>query len=128
MEVNVKYFTEAQDIWRKFVPEKGQSNVVEGELIRAIEKLRTEAYDNGNANWDIAFAYFCDYIWEKLNDSTTFSLNEIKEIRSDLDRILEYKEPYLEDDLYDRIADYVIVWSKVHNGPIPREHDPQQYR
>ncbi|MFS0907509.1 hypothetical protein AB3N02_31575 [Priestia aryabhattai] len=46
----MRYFEEAKEIWVKYVPKSGQSGVVEGELIRAIEKLRCEAQDNGNAN------------------------------------------------------------------------------
>jgi hypothetical protein len=48
----VKYFEEAKHLWRTYVPKQGQSETVQGELIRAIEKLRDEAQRNGNGNWD----------------------------------------------------------------------------
>lgn len=124
----MKYFKEAQSIWTHQVPKKGQSETVEGELIRAIEKLRTEAYENGNANWDEAFSYFIEYIWKTLIDVTLFKDEEINEIGSILDRLKAYKQPYLEDDLYDKLADYAVMWSQAKNGPVAREHDPKQYR
>jgi len=51
----MKYFEEAKQIWVNYVPKSGQSDTVEGELIRAIEKLRYEAQNNGNVNWDQGF-------------------------------------------------------------------------
>ncbi|MFF2440086.1 hypothetical protein [Priestia megaterium] len=51
----MKYFDEAKELWLNYVPRNGQSDIVEGEVIRAIEKLRFEAQGNGNANWDGGF-------------------------------------------------------------------------
>jgi hypothetical protein len=42
-------------IWRQFVPSAGQAETVQGELLRAMEKLRDEAARNGNGNWDEGF-------------------------------------------------------------------------
>jgi hypothetical protein len=39
-------------IWRHMVPKSGQSGTVQGELLRAVEKLRWEAQSNGNINRD----------------------------------------------------------------------------
>lgn len=39
----MKYFDEAKELWVNYVPRNGQSDIVEGEVIRAIEKLRCEA-------------------------------------------------------------------------------------
>ncbi|MFT9847797.1 hypothetical protein [Aneurinibacillus sp. REN35] len=124
----MKYFEEAKDIWLNHVPKSGQADTVEGELIRAIEKLRYEAQNNGNGNWDEGFERFCHYLWEILNDNKTFSTNILKEIRTDIDTLLTYEEPYLEDDLYDRITDHIIEWTFAHKGPTKREKDPKQYR
>ncbi|MDF2052697.1 hypothetical protein [Priestia megaterium] len=124
----MKYFEEAKDLWINHVPKNGQANTVQGELIRAVEKLRYEAHNNGNGNWDIGFEKFCEYIWEILNDSTIFREQDIKEIRNDLDVILNHEQPYLEDDLYDRIIDRIIEWHLAQDGLIKREKDLTQYR
>lgn len=39
---------------------------MQGELLREIEKIRCEAQDNGNINWDDDYSYFCDFISGKL--------------------------------------------------------------
>jgi hypothetical protein len=80
----MKYFEEAKIIWKSHVPKSGQSDTVEGELIRAVEKLRYEVQNNDNGNWDTGFERFCQYLWEKLNDDKTFHSKLIKEIKSEL--------------------------------------------
>ncbi len=124
----MKYFEEAKAIWKKYVPQNGQSETVEGELIRAIEKLRYEAQNNGNANWDVGFVRFCDYIWDSLNDDVVFKHDELKEIKNDVDELRNSVVPVFDDEFYDRIIDRVIEWGLAHNGPIKRERDPLQYR
>lgn len=124
----MKYFEEAKNIWKNYVPKSGQSEIVEGELIRAIEKFRYEAQNNGNGNWDEGFELFCQYIWDILNDDKVFEKDVLHEIRTDIDTINNSEVPYLEDDLYDRITDHIIEWSIAHKGPIKRTKDPKQHR
>jgi hypothetical protein len=124
----MRYFEEAKKIWKTQVPKKGQSDTVEGELLRAVEKLRYEAQNNGNGNWDEGFERFCKYIWDILNDDKVFDSNALEEIREDIKTLLNSEEPYLEDDLYDRITDRCVEWSIAHNGPVKRGKDPKQYR
>ncbi|MFB8427071.1 hypothetical protein ACFC4S_34580 [Priestia megaterium] len=125
----MKYFEQAKEIWSKYVPKSGQSNIVEGELIRAIEKLRWEAHSNGNANWDEGFEMLALYILEILNDNDVFKPDTLLEIQSDINILLNAEnEPYLEDDLYDRLVDCVIEWHIAKKGPIKREINPNLYR
>jgi hypothetical protein len=76
----MKYFEEVKVIWKNHVPKCGQSDTVEGELIRAVERLRHEAHVNGNINWDKGFEMFCEYIWNVLNDDSTFDNQVLEEI------------------------------------------------
>lgn len=126
--IKIKYFEEAKFIWKNYVPKNGQSDTVQGELIRAVEKLRCEAQDNGNINWDNGFELFCDYIWNILSSWDKFSEEALIEIRTDINRVLDYKSPYVEDDLYDRITDRIIEWYLDNKEPIKRNKDTNQYR
>jgi hypothetical protein len=128
MEVNMKYFEEAKNIWINHVPKSGQADTVEGELLRAIEKLRYEAQNNGNVNWDNGFERFCQFLWETLNDRTVFDQYVLDEIKMNIDRLLDYEAPCFEDALYDSITDHIVEWSFAHKGPIKREKDPNQHR
>ncbi|MED4029202.1 hypothetical protein P4672_23420 [Priestia megaterium] len=125
----MKYFDEAKELWLNYVPRNGQSDIVEGEVIRAIERLRCEAQGNGNANWDGGFEMLVLYILDVLNDPDVFSTAMLAEIKADVHTLLTSAEdPYLEDDVYDRLTDRVIEWHIAKGGPIKREKNSQLYR
>ena len=48
----MRYLDEAKELWAKYVPQEGQADTQQGELLRAVEKLRHETMNNGNINWD----------------------------------------------------------------------------
>jgi hypothetical protein len=112
-------------IWQAYVPNSGQSKMVQGELLRAIEKLRDEAMRNGNVNWDDGFVILAHYIVDTLSASNDISSQQKVQLKSDVDRILDYDHPYLEDDLYDRITHVIIDWYLSHKDPIPRKRNPK---
>ncbi|MEW9701864.1 hypothetical protein [Paenibacillus sp. SI8] len=125
---NLKYFEEAKFLWKTYVPKQGQSETVQGELIRAVEKLRDESQRNGNGNWDECFGMFCDYIYNVLFNSGIFTEAIKQKIVNDINRIRDYENPYLEDDLYDRLTDRIIEWYFQNREPIQKLYDPKQYR
>ena len=55
----MQHFETCKKLW-KTVPKTGQADTLCAELLREVEKLRCEAQDNGNMNWDDNFAFFCD--------------------------------------------------------------------
>lgn len=124
----MKYLEEAKELWKKYVPKRGQAGTVQGELLRSIEKLRNEAQRNGNVNWDDGHERLSDFVLSKLKDVSVFSTEAINEIERDISRIKNYSDPYTDDDLYDRLTDYVIEWYKAHPEPIPHQHDPDLLR
>ena len=69
------------------------------------------------------------YILEILNDNDVFKTDTLLEIQTDVNILLtsEY-EPYLEDDLYDRLADRVVEWHLAKKGPIKRTINQNLYR
>jgi hypothetical protein len=62
----VNYQQEARLLWQTSVPPRGQAATVQGELLRAMEKLRDEAQRNGNLNWGSGHAAFIAYLRENL--------------------------------------------------------------
>jgi hypothetical protein len=124
----MRYFEDAKKLWETLVPKSGQAATVQGELIRAIERLRWEAQNNGNANWDEGFIRFCDYLEETLLSAPEFHETARVEIRSDVTRMREFENPYLDDDLYDRLTDRVVEYYRHCGRLISREPDPRQSR
>lgn len=143
-----KYPKECSYIWKNYVPERGQADNLQGELLREIEKLRWEAQSNGNINWDEDFAYFCDFISNTLSEQSIFSEAEKEEAASIMNRLKSYgiyakqandgeipyddidmyKIAYIEDDLYDIICDKIARLHMENRKPLPYEKNESIYR
>ena len=121
-------------IWRNLVPKSGQSGTVQGEALRAIEKLRWEAQKNGNINWDEGFELLIEFLRHFFAGVDTSTQNSIE---SDLDRLQNFlspfefesredadKGPYVHDDLYDRLTEHLIAFCRQNPAPIARDHNP----
>lgn len=110
------------------MPKSGQSDTVQGELLRASEKLRDEAHRNGNMNWDQGHEILANYIKKTLLKSSDLSWLRKRRLKSDIGVVLNYEEPYLEDDVFDRIEKAILDWCLKNRDPIPREHNPNLHR
>ena len=134
-------FDVAKWIWKNLVPKSGQADSIQGEILRSIEKLRYEAQNNGNINWDDRFEMFIDFLEKTLASEESFSAETRASIVADLERLRTFifpdelendmqasKLPYVDDDLYDRLTDHLVAFCRQHPQVIPRPHDPRQYR
>lgn len=115
-------------IWQNLVPKNGQAETVQGELLRAVEKLRWEAQTNGNINWDQGFQILLDYLEAVLGAEPKFPQADRDGIRADLERLRDYESPYVEDDLYDRLTTAVVRYARVHPMPVPHTRNPDLHR
>lgn len=126
-------------IWENFIPESGQSNYVQSEVLRAIEKLRWEAQHNGNMNWDDGFVIFIDYIEEILTSDKKMDPEVVKQVKTDLERLRNFetptkpnfdpkKLPYVENDLYNRLFDSLASYCRLNPVLIKRQINPKQHR
>lgn len=143
-----KYFNECKYIWQNYVPKKGQADNLQGELLREIEKIRCEAQDNGNINWDNDYSCFCDFISKKLSEQSIFSASEKEEITLIMSYLKECgvyaqkfnrgeipennidigKIAYVNDNLYDIICDKIGRLHKESGKPIPYEKNDNMKR
>ncbi|WP_379139046.1 hypothetical protein [Paenibacillus sp. sgz500958] len=108
------YMEHHHEFWqlsKDYDPKTGLSDTVEGKLIIAIETLRTEAQENKNRNWDHELEQHCEYLRKTFIDASFFKEEVIGQINKDIDRILNYKDPYLKHDLYDRVSDRIVELS-----------------
>ncbi|HRF99868.1 MAG TPA: hypothetical protein PKZ75_02055 [Bacteroidia bacterium] len=120
-----EYLETGKFIWKNYVPKSGQAETVQGELLRAIEKLADEAQRNGNINFnEDCHTIFISFIRKYLNDEKLFDKATIKQINQDLDTISIEDEPYTEDDLYDRLRERIIDWYLNNKTPIPNSKNP----
>src|SRR6266542_1987495 len=102
-----KYAKEYDALFDKLVPESGQADTVQGELLRAIVRLASECFRNGNMNWDDGFDVFVDFLWNHLPDPAIFDSVTIEEINEDLGQLgpgteeMDFDED--NQDFFDRI-------------------------
>lgn len=122
------YFKTAKIIWQKLVPKSGQANTVQGELLRAIEKLRDEAQRNGNENFDKnCHGLLIEFLRKELTTKDVFEQMITDKLNEDLDRLSVKNNPYLEDDIYDRITDRIIDWYLKNPTQILHEKNDKLY-
>jgi hypothetical protein len=131
----------ARWLWDNLVPASGQSAWLQGEMLRAIEKLRWEAQVNGNINWDDRFVMFIAFLRDRLLTQNEIGPDVRESIAADLDRLENFlppealedgaapeRLPYVEDDLYDRLTSHVVSFCRRHAELIPFEANVAQYR
>jgi|KBSMisStandDraft_5_1062788.scaffolds.fasta_scaffold1161813_2 hypothetical protein len=121
------YLAEAKGIWRQFVPPSGQSETVQGELLRAVEKLRDEAIRNGNGNWDEGFRILLAYLKQHLLDAKVFSPDQVERSKELLKRLRRGSDPLLEDEPYDYLGERVVDYYR-HYGSKAHTHNPKLWR
>lgn len=123
-----EYLQHGKYIWQNFVPKSGQAEFVQGELLRAIEKLRDEAYRNGNGNFnEKCHGILIQYLRAKLSDKKVFEEEIIEKINKDLDRLNIEDQPYTEDAIFDEIDDRIVDWYLYYGGEIRHEKNTELY-
>ena len=123
----MQYFEEARNIWASFVPKAGQADTVQGELLRAVEKLRDEATRNGNANWDEGFETLLSYLNQKLSDKRVFPPDLAARNTQLLAQLANADAPCMRDDVYDELGDRVVEYFRFY-GSQTREFNPNLHR
>lgn len=138
-----QYMEECKFIWKNYVPKNGQAHVLQGELLRQIEKLRCEAQDNGNINWDDDYEFFCDFLRDTLSKQTFLSHSDKSRVVLAIDYLKtcgnyarDYREgkicdeklnvdklAYIGDNLYDIVADTIGLLQNKYDKPIPYSYN-----
>ncbi|BBA36213.1 uncharacterized protein sS8_4283 [Methylocaldum marinum] len=115
-------------LWEKLVPQRGQADTVQGELLRCIGKITDEAYRNGNENWDESFELMTRFIGQALDDPIAFADHERVKIRGAVERILMNPgSPDLSGpgSSYYYLAEQATKWCHHHPEPVPRKLNPK---
>lgn len=138
-----RYQKEYDKLWDALVPQSGQADTIQGELIRAIGRLTSEYERNGNANWDMGFRLYTNFLFKHLRDKSVFTPQTLHQIEADLQAIRYFgsrrrnpvSEQALEElvyekgeDAFDRITDRVMQWCQHYPDPIKHAHNPKLKR
>ena len=110
-------------IWKNLVPRAGESSSVQGELLRAVEKLR----------WDERYECLIDFLYGQLIEQSALA-EEIKAgVLLDLGRLRHFITPdqlqdrsqdallpCVDEDVYDRLTAAVVEFSRLNPVIIQR--------
>jgi hypothetical protein len=114
----------AKKIWKELVPPIGQADTVQGELLRAVEKLRDEAQRNGNINYFDSHKLLAKFISDTLVNSELFDKKEIAKIKSESKKLMKASSPYIDDDVYDYLTDQICVFYLKNIELVRHEQNP----
>lgn len=88
-------------LWADQVPLFGQSETVEGELLRAVERIRWQAFNYAHAHWDAHYDHFANYLREHL-------CKDYANLETDIDAISTPDTPCYTERVYDRIVVHIL--------------------
>jgi hypothetical protein len=114
----MSYIDEAQSLREQFVPDDGtQSATVQGELVRALDVLRSSA----DGKCDDDHAPLVDFLHEILLDGLLFEEQARAQLETDLAAIREGKA----DDLaYERVTERIVDFARLHPELLPHHPNP----
>lgn len=107
---NLQHPEIAAKIWKELVPPSGQSNTVQGELIRAIEKLRDEARRNGNSNYSKGHKQMAQFVVKTLINSKLFDAEIGAKIKLEGSKLMKSSWPCIDEDVYDFLTDQSCIF------------------
>jgi hypothetical protein len=124
-------------LWKRLVPVGGESETLQGELVRALGRLEDEYSRNGNMNWEPGGYHneFVRFLQQHLADPSVFdpeTVNRIKEaaelIRLTAEDISEEKEgedvmivtKHNPEQAFKFLMAKVVEWCEKHPTPIAK--------
>jgi hypothetical protein len=115
------YHEHCKLIWKRDVPSRGASSTVQGELLRATEKLRDEAHRNGNENWSEDFESLLTFLETQFHEYREL-LGELQHatLRGYVDRLRDAENPDTSDEPYDYVCQLIGTLHEAYPEPIAR--------
>lgn len=122
------------DLWKKLVPKEGEAETIQGEMVRAIGRIKGDYYKNGFGNW---YSYYYDlsqFLAVHLADESTFNPFTVNILRADIRALHacglrcmhmdDLEQTFLdsindEEEIFLRLDAAIVVWCERHPEPIP---------
>ncbi len=120
-----RYQKEYDALFDLLVPESGEAESIQGELVRAIRKLESDYYRNGSEHFFSRNRGFATFLRKKLRLKSIFDEATIRQIEEDIEMMKQHGRGYLEyddgEDCYDRITDRVVEYCRARPRLIWRD-------
>lgn len=112
-------------MWDNYVPKEGQAKTLQGELIRALEKLEHEIAGNGKLNWNEQHVRLAISLKFSLVNSGIFPKEVQNEINEDVGRLTDEATICTDEEVYNRLTRCIVEWYWRNKNPIKRNKDPK---
>jgi hypothetical protein len=89
-----------------------------GQMLHAVETLRDEAQQHGNAGYGKPHKKMAVFVRDTLVKSGIFDKAMIDRIRSATASLMKGSKPYLHDDVYDQLVDLICVFYIQKSTPV----------
>lgn len=118
------------ELWENLVPERGQANTLQGEILRAVGRLAGEDRRNGNMNWDEDCERLVHFLRDHLTGRDAAAKDQARERRvaDDLDAVMtngrdgiDYKVIRV---VFGRLIESAVEYCEAHREPIAKANDP----
>jgi hypothetical protein len=120
----MSYTDEAQALRDQYVRDAAaQAPTVQGELIRSIDALRAAAID-GNEHRTKDHDIMVDFLREILCGGALFEAPIRDQLDADLDAIAVASPPETSPEPYDRVAQRIVDWDRLHPDLMPHHPNP----
>ncbi len=118
----VRHFAE---MWEDLVPDSGEADSGQGEILRAIGRLAGEDRRNGNINWDEFHESLVTFLRDYLPHEAVFDATQQARIIHDLDLVAEHGRAGLDQEQMRCVFGRLIVDGatlvKSRRSPVPRQ-------
>jgi hypothetical protein len=120
-----RYQREYDALFDLLVPQLGEAESLQGELVRAIRKLESDYYRNGSENFFPNHRGLATLLRKHLRLKSIFDEATIRQIETDIETMKQHGRGYVDyeegEDCYDRITDRVVEYCRARPKLIWRD-------
>lgn len=125
-----RYQKEYDEIFDLLVPQSGEAESLQGELVRAIRKLESDYYRNGSANFFPSYQRLATFLRQRLSLKSIFDEETIAQIEEDIETMRQHGRGFTgaDENCYDRITDRVVEYCRARPNLIWRDKSSEKPR
>ncbi len=125
-----RYQKEYDELFDLLVPQSGEAESVQGELVRAIRKLESDYYRNGSANFFPSYQRLATFLRQRLRLKSIFDEETMRQIEEDIEIMRQHGRGLTgaDENCYDRITDCVVEYCRARPHLIWRDKSSKKPR
>lgn len=125
-----RYQKEYDTLFDLLVPQSGEAESLQGELVRAIRKLESDYYRNGSEHFFSHYRGLATFLRKHLRLKSLFDEATIRQIEQDIEIMKQHGRGYVDyeegEDCYDRITDRVVEYCRARPNLIWKDRSAEK--